>query len=143
MHGESPGQAGRMIAIGIKAMRFRRRRQAVSRGGWLVLFSRPERRYCWAPPLRGTGTRQAHGFRPFRVIFQRENQLNCLSAARLRYAECFECLAKLRHSGVRLIVMLRRCPIDPVQDRRDLEDLASGFEKVSIQNFRRIAHCSA
>ena len=42
---------------------------------------------------------------------------------------------------VRLLAMTRRRPVDPIEDRRDLQDLSPCFQEIVIENLQRNRAC--
>jgi hypothetical protein len=76
---------------------------------------------------------------PVLIVLEREDQLNRLGAARARLAERLEGLANLADPRVGMEMVVSRRPIDPIEDRGDFQDLASGFEKIPIQDLQGLA----
>src|SRR5208282_1424409 len=65
--------------------------------------------------------------------------LNRLGAARARLAERLESLANLAGPRVGMQMVVSWRPIDPIEDRGDLQNLAPGLEEIPIQNPQGLA----
>ncbi len=65
--------------------------------------------------------------------------LDGLGPARPWLEQCLEASTKLAQPRVRMLPVPRGCTVNPIERRRDLQDLAPRLEKVVIENIRRIA----
>ena len=76
---------------------------------------------------------------PVRVVFEREDELDGLGAAGPGLEQGLEGLAELAQPGVGVLAWCARRPVDPVEHRGDLQDLAPGLEEVAVEDLHRFA----
>ena len=76
---------------------------------------------------------------PARIVFERENMLDCFGAARPGLQECLDCLPQLAQPKVGLLAAAVRRPVDPIENRGDLQDLVPRFQEVMTENLDRVS----
>lgn len=82
---------------------------------------------------------------PVRVVFQREQRLNRLGSAARFLEQQLNCPANSLHSGIIRDRVCPRAAVDSIEDRCNVQQLASCFEKICIQSFaggewRHVSH---